>query len=259
MNIPVDYDQDDWGALVPMDDGTYGTMVPDKVVIHWGGGTKVEEASVPWEMDRLRRWDNYHTNGKGWAGGLAYNYAVGNSGSKYRARGWNESGAQSGDEDGDDIRENQEGLAIVWIGGSASVPTNVAFETMTEFIRDIMAADSNITRVIGHREIKSSTACPGDIWMQFIEEERWKEMIARDDKADDGLPVHDSNFQEAVDAGVMSGFTQPGGVAFNDEIATFLARAGVYNIAKLEARIVALEAGGGGLQDGDNVTLNKSG
>ncbi len=84
-----------------------------------------------------------------------------------------------------------------------------------------------------------------------------EEMITRNDKADDGLGVHDQNFQEAVDAGVMSSFTQPGGVAFNDEIATFLARAGVLNIAALEARITALEASGNGLQDGDTVKLNK--
>ncbi len=255
MNIPVDFDQDDWGALVPMDDGTYGTMVPDKVVIHWGGGTKVEEASVPWEMDRLRRWDRYHLNGKGWAGGLAYNYAAGNSGSKYRARGWNQSGATSGDYEGDGIPENKEALALLWVGGAASVPTDVAFDAMSELIRDIMAADPNVTRVIGHRDVRGTTSCPGDIWMQYIEEERWKKMTTRDDKADDGLPVHDSNYRKAVDAGVMSNFTQPGGVAFNDEIATFFVRAGVFDIAALEARIVALEAGGNGIQDGDTVKL----
>jgi hypothetical protein len=92
--------------------------------------------------------------------------------------------------------------------------------------------------------------------MQNAVEEK---MINRNTKADDGLGVHEANFDKAVDAGVMSRFTQPGGVAFNDEIATFLARAGVLQIAELEARIAALEAGGGeGLQDGDTVKLNKT-
>ena len=260
MNIPVDFDQDDWGALVPMKDGTYGTMVPDKVVIHWGGATKVEEASVAWEVDRLQKWDNFHLNGRGWDGGLAYNYAVGNSGTKYRARGWNQSGAQRGDEDADGISENMEALAIVWIGGSASVPSDAAFDAASELINDIMAADPNITRVIGHREIKQTTACPGDVWMQYIAEERWK-MVTRKDKADEGLAVHGPDYRKAVETGVMSKWTQPGGVAFNDEIATFLARAGVFDIAALEARIVALEGGGGGngLQNGDTVKLDKVG
>ncbi len=69
-----------------------------------------------------------------------------------------------------------------------------------------------------------------------------EKMTTRQDKADDGQAVHAINFQAAIDAGVMSTFTQPGGVAFNDEIATFLARANVYKIVALEARIAALEA-----------------
>ena len=87
-----------------------------------------------------------------------------------------------------------------------------------------------------------------------------EEMVERSDKADDGLAVHAVNFQKAIDVGVMSNHTQPGGVAFNDEIATFFERAGVLvsNIAALEARIAALEeSGNGGLQDGDAVELNK--
>ena len=80
--------------------------------------------------------------------------------------------------------------------------------------------------------------------------------IERADKADEGLTVHDNNFQEAINEGVMTEFTQPGGVAFNDEIATFFKRAGVYQIATLEARITALESSTD-LQDGDVVRLNK--
>ena len=79
----------------------------------------------------------------------------------------------------------------------------------------------------------------------------------RNTVVDNGLAVHEGNFGAAVNAGVMSSHTPPGGVAFNDEIATFLARAGVLRIAELEARIAALEQGNPGLVDGDTVQLNR--
>ena len=92
-----------------------------------------------------------------------------------------------------------------------------------------------------------------------------EEMVERSDKADEGMAIHAANFQEAIDAGVMSNHTQPGGVAFNDEIATFLARIGIFDdpplshpsrqIEALEARIATLEAVG--LEDGDTVQLKK--
>lgn len=167
--INYDYQSEDWGMLVVNEDGTKKPFDPDKVVIHWGGSGSAS-VGVEAEMARLRGWDRYHKVTKGWANGLAYNAAVGQSGKLYRGRGWNRSGAQSGDYEPDGIPENSEAFAIVWIGGAKSIPSAAAYDTMERAIRELA-----LPKVIGHQEVKKgSTACPGPEWMQFIAEESWK-------------------------------------------------------------------------------------
>lgn len=81
--------------------------------------------------------------------------------------------------------------------------------------------------------------------------------IDRNAKADDGLPIHAPAVKKAIKAGAFSEHTQPGGVAFNDEIATFLDRLGLFEVAQ---RIAALEAkvqkvqNQGGLKPGTKFT-----
>lgn len=166
ISIPYTYTQHDWGAIRPMADGTYGTMNPDKVVIHWGGGG-IAAKGVAQEMEFLRFWDSYHTYRKKWGGGLAYNYGVGNTGSIYRLRGLNQAGATSGDFDNDGIPENKEALAFLWIGGAKGVPSEAAYISMERIIRA-----TELSLVTGHLEHKA-TACPGPEWMQFIAKESW--------------------------------------------------------------------------------------
>jgi NADH:ubiquinone oxidoreductase subunit 4 (subunit M) len=62
--------------------------------------------------------------------------------------------------------------------------------------------------------------------MTYVQAHRLLEedMVDRNSKADDGLTALKPNFDAMVSAGVMSSATQPGGVAFNDEFATFLVR-----------------------------------
>ncbi|KKL18404.1 hypothetical protein LCGC14_2475840, partial [marine sediment metagenome] len=105
MTITVDYDQPDWGSSRVYGDGDLsGLWVPDKVVVHWGGapGPPITKAG---ERRLLRGWQRFHIESRGWRD-IAYNYAVGNSGTLYRLRGWNPSGATSGDFEGDGIPEN---------------------------------------------------------------------------------------------------------------------------------------------------------
>lgn len=64
------------------------------------------------------------------------------------------------------------------------------------------------------------------------------EMVDRNTKADDGNPVLKPTFDKAVAKGVMSAATQPGGVAFNDEFATFLDRAGVLDLKAWQAQVI---------------------
>ena len=116
--ITVDRDQAGWRSSRIYDDGALpGLWVPDKVVVHWGGAT-VPPVTKAGERSLLRGWQRFHINSRGWRD-IAYNYAVGNSGERYRLRGWNPSGATSGDFEGDGIPENNEAVACVWLGGSS--------------------------------------------------------------------------------------------------------------------------------------------
>ena len=56
--------------------------------------------------------------------------------------------------------------------------------------------------------------------------------LKRSTTVDDGSALHKSNYEEMIAAGVMSKHTQPGGIGFNDELATFLVRYERYIVAK---------------------------
>ena len=174
--IPVDYDQADWGSSRVYGDGEIpggGLWVPDKVVVHWGGST-VPPSTLTGEMRLLRGWQRFHIRTRGWRD-LAYNYAIGNStGSRFRGRGWNPSGATSGDYEGDGIRENAEAVACVWLGGSGGPISTVAYRSMARLVSDILAVvDNEPDVVIGHRDVKGTTTCPGDEWAGWIQAEGW--------------------------------------------------------------------------------------
>jgi hypothetical protein len=104
----------------------------------------------------------------------------------------------------------------------------------------------------GHRDDSTKT-CPGNYLYPLLADFQIGEPVDRNTKADDGQPALKANFDEAVAKGIYSAQTQPGGVAFNDEFATFLKRAGVFNIKDLIARVEALEASA--LKRGDGVEL----
>ena len=71
------------------------------------------------------------------------------------------------------------------------------------------------------------TAGPGNWDIRLGED-----MVTRADKADDGLDVLRSSFQRGLSAGVVTEHTQPGGVAFNDEIVAMLERAFGFDVKK---------------------------
>lgn len=68
-----------------------------------------------------------------------------------------------------------------------------------------------------------------------------EDMVSRSDKADEGVVSLKPNFDEMVNLGVMSRFTQPGGVTFNDELATFLVRFEDQLLSKVANMIAAAD------------------
>ena len=173
MTIPVEYDQADWGSSEIYGDGDLtGLWVPDKVVVHWGGLT-VPPVTTAGVKRLFRGWQRYHIGTKGWRD-IAYNYGEG-LGDRYRHRGWNPSGATSGDFEHDGIPENNEAVACVWAGGSGGPITAADFEGMALLVSDILKVIARpVDVVIGHRDVKHNTTCPGDEWMDWVNSEGWK-------------------------------------------------------------------------------------
>ncbi len=162
-----DVDQAGWGSRLVYDDGSWHPWNPDKWVVHWGGGTTLIAEGVAAEATTLRGWQRYHMNTKGWLD-IAYNYAIGNSGTVYRLRGENRAGATRGDFEADGIPENHEARAVVFIINVGQAPSDLA---LAAFQR-LYTADP--LPVIGHKWVfeqgtgGTSTSCPCpdlDLWL----------------------------------------------------------------------------------------------
>ncbi len=189
MTITVDYDQAGWRSTKIYGDGALsGLWVPDKVVVHWGGAT-VPPITKFGERRLLRGWQRFHIDSRGWRD-IAYNYAVGNSGTTYRLRGWNPSGATSGDFEGDGIPENNEAVACVWLGGSGGRISDKAYAAMGGLVRDVLTViDLEPDVVIGHRDVKGATTCPGNGWITWIRAEGWQTPPGADPEQEDDMVV----------------------------------------------------------------------
>lgn len=152
----------DWGAVVDYDTKSWTPWVPDKFVVHWGGSPVRSGAvdGVPSEEEaQLQSWEYFHMEVQGWLG-IAYNWAIGNSGTLYRLRGENRSAATSGDYEPDGIPENHEGIAVVFIIGLGQLASDDALDTFRLLYQERGLADG-ITTVIRHKDT-TSTSCPGD-------------------------------------------------------------------------------------------------
>jgi hypothetical protein len=120
------------------------------------------------EKAQLRSWEAYHIDGHGWRG-IAYGFAIGQSGTVYALRGYrNLEGAQynSDDLDGDGTSSNEEGIAIVFILGGNQDATVHAWKSYRKMYRWVkkQGGGAPITRSY-HAEVARagghSTSCCG--------------------------------------------------------------------------------------------------
>lgn len=167
-----------WGAIVDYDSKNWTPWMPDKYVIHWGGDPVRSDAAsgnVEGEKAQLRSWENFHINGRGWLG-IAYNWAIGNSGTLYRLRGDNRAGATRGDYEFDGIPENHEAVAVVFIIGDGQSPSEAALATFQHIWHT-----EPLEPVIGHRDVfeegkgGTKTQCPGNELAAWIDSESYKQ------------------------------------------------------------------------------------
>ena len=178
-----------WGARLNYDLWNDPWVPMDKLVIHYGGGSNwagdlhpepAEQMSR--EMSMLRQWEKYHMTPKAQGGkgmrGVAYCYAIGQSGTLYRLRGFNHNGGHwnSDDIEPDGISENKEALPVVFILGGKQQPTPLAYMAFELFRAYAETALNRPLPLYGHWEVAASgghsTDCPGTILIPYVRSHR---------------------------------------------------------------------------------------
>ncbi len=169
--IAFDQNQTEWGSRLIYPDGHMTPWNPERWVIHYGGGENEagDKTDIAAEQQVLRSWQSWHIDGRGWQD-IAYNYAIGQTGTIYRLRGENRAAATRGDFEPDGIPENHEARAVVFILGGAQEPTPHALQAF----QGMWATDP--LPVIGHKDVAiqgeggTPTACPGSYLYTWIHE-----------------------------------------------------------------------------------------
>ena len=150
----------------------------EAIAIHHGGNSNYAAGRQPYstetEMAQLRSWEKYHLSKK-WRG-IAYGYAVGQTGTVYRLRGWNNYGAHTGDLDGDKISNNKEIVPVILIMSGMANRHTATPEMLTGFNRLRNYLEETEDRglwLYGHQEVQTQkTTCPGPNNMTWIRKHR---------------------------------------------------------------------------------------
>lgn len=160
------YAPEDWGADIDYDSWDDRTNT-SQVFVHWGGPPVRDSAAdgnVNGEKAQLRAYEDFHVRGKGWRG-LAYDWAIGQSGTLYRVRGAAKSAATSGDVDEDGFHNNVEGEAILCMVGQGQEPSEAMLTTLAKVIETL-----EYEEVYTHEEAGGiATACPGPELRAWVE------------------------------------------------------------------------------------------
>jgi hypothetical protein len=211
-----------WGARVDYDRWAPDTT-KDKWILHYGGGAvSGYDEGVDREMAVLRAWEYHHMRRRGWRG-IAYNYAIGDSGTLYRLRGETAGGHTRGDYEPDGRPENIEGRAVVFILGGSQEPSLEALITFA-----LMWGEDPMP-VIGHTDVflhgtgGTNTPCPGKYlhaWLKAKKHETLYKEITTMATTFDDVPATHAFFEEIetlADAGIARGRRSGGKSYFDPE------------------------------------------
>lgn len=228
----------EWGAAVDYDKWKDLYTPDDAVALHHGGSGDYAAGKPPFSIDKemaqLRSWEKLHMSPpRNWRG-LAYGWAVGQTGQIYRVRGWATYGAHTGDLDGDGIANNKEIVPIIFLGSGNHHDLSPAAEKAIEELRRFIEASAPLaTYLYGHQELKGTvTSCPGPRLMTYVKEHR-KLPPANKPRFED-VPF-DHPMYKAIEwlarEGITSGTNPPENTLFSpdrvvtrEEFATFLKR-----------------------------------
>ena len=188
----------EWGAQVDYLAHDWTPWAADKTVVHYGGNAVTGAYDGPArERTVLRIYEQSHLS-RGWRG-IAYAYAIGMSGTLYVLRGEQASGATSGDYEGDGIPENHEARAVLFIMGGDQIPTPEALDTFRKLYA-LTPVDQQET-VIGHRDVKGTTRCPGPFLLDWVHTEQYKASQTEEEAMiQEALKAQDGAFYERLQA-----------------------------------------------------------
>ena len=213
----------DWGAKAAYDSWNDHYTPDEGIAIHHGGGGDYPAGNAPFstakEVKQLLAWEKYHMS-KGWRG-IAYGWAIGQSGTVYRLRGWNRYGAHLGDIDKDGISNEEEIIPVLFItSGLIHEPSPALLASFEKLRAWIEAQCKRSLYLYGHKEVQPKpTSCPGPKNMAYVVNNRYLvgvPMIARPSEAvidwafDSGLATGDRNYWKQLPAGneAWARFTQ---------------------------------------------------
>lgn len=147
-----------WGARIDYD--SWPRRPIRQAFVHWLGSAAPAQAArgdLDAEAALLRSVERFHVNVKGWRG-IAYDWAIGNSGVLYRLRGHGVSGGTSGDVDRDGLSNNVEGDAVCVLIGEGQEPSSLALHTLARVVWALAPAEG----VWPHCDARGiATDCPG--------------------------------------------------------------------------------------------------
>lgn len=227
----------DWGARPPRRIYRIATPTP-KLYLHHSAGAGSDETA-------MRAIQDFHMDVRDWSD-FAYSFAVDDDAPDvdvFEGRG-------AGIAGGHTAGQNTASHAICVIGNFTNKAPHVdTLEAVAELVVHGYRLGWWPDRITGgHRDAPgAATTCPGDaLWAKIPDiNERVRQLLGEDDmsinrqaKADDGLDVHADAVAKAVAVGAFTRYTQAGGVAFNDELATVFNRLGLLDWqAEVDARI----------------------
>ncbi|XP_014482419.1 PREDICTED: peptidoglycan-recognition protein SC2-like [Dinoponera quadriceps] len=144
-----------WGARAAKRRSPNLTMHPAPyVVLHHSTGANCDTQAIC--QLRIRGFQNYHMNSKGWAD-IGYNFIVGEDGNIYEGRGWGKQGAHS-------KPFNNKSIGICVIGDYTNrTPNTAAVQAVQRLIDHGVSIGEikNDYKLLGHRQTWQ-TACPGN-------------------------------------------------------------------------------------------------
>jgi hypothetical protein len=144
----------EWGAASPRK--TVPLTKPKGVAVHWVG---VEVHGDPRNITQSIQ--RYHQKTKGWWD-VAYNELIGD-GVRLEGRGWrNRSGANGTG------RTNRSHAAICVLLGPNQEVKDGHIDAVRTSIAAMRRVHPNATEIVGHRDLKKSTSCPGDDLAQLV-------------------------------------------------------------------------------------------